>query len=180
MGNEQRAVGLPAAPAAKPRRSKLRMERLAVQTVDRTRSPGAKENQRVDDFRNDEAFTKLGQNQIGEATGMAFVAAHERPSAVLRPCNPAVGPEIAEAGTLSSRGRQSRFRKDLINLNKAVAKWLQQEDSGEISRDTLLDCIAKSPAVQHLRNRQSHNFDEHKFVFDLLSRAGKAKTGASA
>ncbi|CAE8596577.1 unnamed protein product [Polarella glacialis] len=67
--------------------------------------------------------------------------------------------------------RHSRFRKDLINLNKAVTKWLRQEERGDASWDQILARIKRSAVAQQLRAVNGELFQEDVFVQDLLRRA---------
>eukprot|EP00931_Biecheleriopsis_adriatica_P091124 TRINITY_DN65022_c0_g1_i1.p1 TRINITY_DN65022_c0_g1~~TRINITY_DN65022_c0_g1_i1.p1 ORF type:complete len:811 (+),score=189.78 TRINITY_DN65022_c0_g1_i1:91-2433(+) len=69
----------------------------------------------------------------------------------------------------------SRFRKDLVNLNKAAAKWLRQEAKGELMFEQLVSNIRGSVAAQHLRALHGADFNEEQFVQDVLSRSGKAE-----
>jgi ATPase subunit of ABC transporter with duplicated ATPase domains len=73
-------------------------------------------------------------------------------------------------------GKHSRFRKDLVNLNKAVARWVRQEETGSISHSELLERITKSPVVRSLRSSQGSGFREQEFIEDLISRASKHAT----
>jgi ATPase subunit of ABC transporter with duplicated ATPase domains len=68
-------------------------------------------------------------------------------------------------------GRHSRFRKDLVNLNKAVAKWLKQEERGTITRDTVKKRILESPVAQHLRSSHGDGFEQNHFLSEVLARA---------
>jgi hypothetical protein len=70
----------------------------------------------------------------------------------------------------NSRNHHSRFRKDLVNLNKAVPKWLKQEECGTITRSMIIERILRSPPAQHLKSA-SIGFQEDRFVHDILSRA---------
>jgi ATPase subunit of ABC transporter with duplicated ATPase domains len=75
----------------------------------------------------------------------------------------------------SNRGRHSRLRKDLVNLNKAVAKWIRQKEHGEISNKQVLDNIKGSRVAQSLRASHVEGFDEDKFAQDALSHAAKSR-----
>jgi ATPase subunit of ABC transporter with duplicated ATPase domains len=70
-------------------------------------------------------------------------------------------------------GRQSnhsRFRKDLVNLNKAVKKRMQ---AGSFTDSQLIDFIKRSAVGRHLRTVHGHEFDENRFVNDILHYAKK-------
>lgn len=71
------------------------------------------------------------------------------------------------------RGAHSRFRKDLVNLNKAVPKWLRQVEVGEVTHDQVLQNIKGSIVAQKLRKLHGDEFDENCFVNDVLARAAK-------
>merc|ERR1712039_1020005 len=64
----------------------------------------------------------------------------------------------------SSQGHHSRFRKDLINLSKAVSRWLKQEERGAITRTKIVGRILGSPAAQHLKDIHGNEFQEERFV----------------
>lgn len=70
-------------------------------------------------------------------------------------------------------GRHSRLRKDLVNLNKAVVKWLRQEQEGELSRDEIIDRIRGSVVAQRLRAMNGKDFDEEVLVQAALGRSVK-------
>jgi hypothetical protein len=79
-----------------------------------------------------------------------------------------------------TRGTHSRFRKDLVNLNKAVPKWLRQEEVGEVTHDQVLQNIKGSIVAQKLRQSHGDEFDESGFVQDVLARAAKLAHDKSA
>merc|ERR1711918_183302 len=58
----------------------------------------------------------------------------------------------------------SRLRKDLVNLNKAIVKWLKSEKSGLLSRSEISDRIKKSVAACQLRAMHGDDFMEDDFV----------------
>merc|ERR1711988_473984 len=68
-------------------------------------------------------------------------------------------------------GRHSRFRKDLVNLNKAVIKWLRQECQGEMRESQVADSIRNSSVAQQLRALHGQEFDEDLFVQNALMHA---------
>jgi ABC-type multidrug transport system ATPase subunit len=68
----------------------------------------------------------------------------------------------------------SRLRKDLVNLNKAVVKWLKTEKSGLLSRSQVVDRIKNSVAACQLRAMHGDAFMEDDFVQQALERATKA------
>merc|ERR1711959_145826 len=59
----------------------------------------------------------------------------------------------------SPNGRQSRFKQDLTNLNKAVKKWLIQAERGELSHSAIEERIRTSPAAEHLRRKPDFRAD---------------------
>jgi ATPase subunit of ABC transporter with duplicated ATPase domains len=65
----------------------------------------------------------------------------------------------------------SRVRKDLVNLDKAVAKWLRQEQEGCINLGDLVSRIRSSPAAQHLRTVHGTEFREENFIAEVIGRA---------
>lgn len=67
----------------------------------------------------------------------------------------------------------SRLRKDLVNLNKAVVKWLKMEKSGLVNRNQILDRIKNSVAACQLRAMHGDDFVENDFVQQALERATK-------
>jgi hypothetical protein len=71
----------------------------------------------------------------------------------------------------SKDGRHSRFRKDLVNLNKAVIKWLRQESQGEMRESQVADRIRNSSVAQQLRALHGQEFDEDLFVQNALMHA---------
>jgi hypothetical protein len=73
-------------------------------------------------------------------------------------------------------GSHSRFRKDLVNLNKAIAKWIRQERSGEISYSKVIERIGDSRVAQHLSKLHGCEFDKDRFIQDALKRAAREKT----
>jgi len=87
---------------------------------------------------------------------------------------------VALAESAHCKGNHSRFRKDLVNLNKAVARWVKQEQFGNITRCELEDRIKNSPVVRSLRSSKGSEFQEDEFVVDLLSRAAKSIVETSA
>jgi len=80
----------------------------------------------------------------------------------------------SKAGPGRKDGRHSRFRKDIVNLNKAVRKWLVQEGKGEICHSQVLDRIRRSSVAQQLRVLHADEFDEDQFLQDALKHAKKA------
>jgi ABC-type multidrug transport system ATPase subunit len=71
-------------------------------------------------------------------------------------------------------GHHSRFRKDLVNLNKAVRKRMQ---NGSLAGDQLIEFIKASAVGKHLRIAHGEHFDESRFVQDVLSCATKKGEG---
>lgn len=77
-------------------------------------------------------------------------------------------------GPRSKARGHSRLRKDLVNLNKAVTKWLQQEDRGELSFDEILLKIKSSTVAHHLRACHGSDFQEDRFLQDVLHKSEQA------
>jgi len=71
-------------------------------------------------------------------------------------------------------GKHTRFRKDLVNLNKGVAKWLVQERDGLLTHDDVVRRIRRSAAGQHLRASRGEGFREADFVDKALARGEAA------
>lgn len=67
----------------------------------------------------------------------------------------------------------SRLRKDLVNLNKSVARWLAQEASGQLTRDELSRRVRDSSAAKRLRALHGAQFREVDFLRDTISRHEK-------
>jgi hypothetical protein len=78
--------------------------------------------------------------------------------------------ELAPSPTkhVHNHGHHSRFRKDLVNLNKAVKKRRQKDVSADIQ---LVEFIKQSAVAKHLRTLHGDKFDELRFVDDVLRRA---------
>jgi hypothetical protein len=78
----------------------------------------------------------------------------------------------ADAPGRPARGSgHSRLRKDLVNLDKAAAKWVRQERDGSMTLGELVDRVRRSPAAQHLRAAHGVGFREEAFVQEVLGRA---------
>jgi len=69
----------------------------------------------------------------------------------------------------SSSGH-SRLRKDLVNLNKSIAKWLAQEASGHLTRDEVRRRVSASSAAKRLRASHGAEFRDADFVSDAIAR----------
>jgi ATPase subunit of ABC transporter with duplicated ATPase domains len=67
----------------------------------------------------------------------------------------------------SDGGRHSRLRKDLVNLNKAVSKWIQKEKTGEMSKIQVLEAIRASRVLRELREVHGTLFREDEFIEKL-------------
>merc|ERR1712232_1000613 len=78
---------------------------------------------------------------------------------------------IDTATGLGRGSGHSRFKKNLVNLNKATAKWLKQESAGLINLEDLIGRIRASPAAQHLRNVYGVDFRQEQFVEEVIMRA---------
>lgn len=69
----------------------------------------------------------------------------------------------------------SRLRKDLVNLNKAVIKWLTHEEIGVLSRAKLMERIGTSSAARGLCETYGDRFRKDEFVNLALDRALAAR-----
>lgn len=78
--------------------------------------------------------------------------------------------ELAPSPTkhVHDHGHHSRFRKDLVNLNKAVKKRRQKDACADTQ---LVEFIKQSAVAKHLRTLHGDKFDELRFVDDVLRRA---------
>lgn len=68
-------------------------------------------------------------------------------------------------------GRHSRLRKDIVNLNKAVKKWLKQEADREIEHHEVVERISKSLVARQLQSLHGDKFDQGRFIKDVLQHA---------
>lgn len=81
-------------------------------------------------------------------------------------------PSTTAAGC--KNGKHSRFRKDLVNLNKAVERLRRREDNREVTHEEVLEFIRNSRVAQQLRELHGHDFHEDQFVQDALMHAKKS------
>lgn len=81
----------------------------------------------------------------------------------------------APLSTSVSGSRHSRLRKDLVNLQKAVTKWMRQEVDGWMTLGEICDLIKGSPAAQHLREMHGAEFRSEEFVREVIERARRAR-----
>eukprot|EP00746_Dinoflagellata_sp_MGD_P163629 gnl/MRDRNA2_/MRDRNA2_91783_c0_seq1.p1 gnl/MRDRNA2_/MRDRNA2_91783_c0~~gnl/MRDRNA2_/MRDRNA2_91783_c0_seq1.p1 ORF type:complete len:908 (+),score=194.82 gnl/MRDRNA2_/MRDRNA2_91783_c0_seq1:108-2831(+) len=72
-----------------------------------------------------------------------------------------------DASTEGSVACHSRLRKDLINLNKAVSKWIRKEKAGDMSKNQVIEIIRDSKVVKHLRKVHGALFREDEFIQKL-------------
>merc|ERR1712032_1655076 len=79
----------------------------------------------------------------------------------------------APAEKLQAHGKHSRFRKDLVNLNKAVIKWLGQEQEGQLDRVETEHRIKHSIVVQKLREAHGPLFELEQFVAQAIERGAR-------
>lgn len=63
-----------------------------------------------------------------------------------------------------SEARHSRLRKDLINLNKAVSKWIRKEKAGQMSKNQVIETIRGSNVLRNLRELHGTLFREEEFI----------------
>jgi ATPase subunit of ABC transporter with duplicated ATPase domains len=68
-------------------------------------------------------------------------------------------------------GRHSRLRKDIVNLNKAVKKWLRKEEQGDMTRAQVIENVMDSVVARKLRETHGEAFEEVQFVEDVLKHA---------
>lgn len=78
-----------------------------------------------------------------------------------------IGEALLDATSTDGGGNHSRFRKDLVNLNKAVSKWIQKEKKGEMTRDQVIETIRASKVLRHLRELHGAVFQEDEFIDKL-------------
>merc|ERR1719464_275220 len=113
----------------------------------------------------------------------------KRRDAPARPSPESVMAQVREAwerasaeGEAAAQGgsTHSRLRKDLVNLNKAVVKWLAHEEIGVLTRAKLMERIRTSAAARRLREAHGDGFQEEKFAHQALDRATEARARASA
>eukprot|EP00445_Apocalathium_hangoei_P009342 CAMPEP_0203867398 /NCGR_PEP_ID=MMETSP0359-20131031/16494_1 /ASSEMBLY_ACC=CAM_ASM_000338 /TAXON_ID=268821 /ORGANISM="Scrippsiella Hangoei, Strain SHTV-5" /LENGTH=877 /DNA_ID=CAMNT_0050785625 /DNA_START=68 /DNA_END=2701 /DNA_ORIENTATION=- len=117
----------------------------------------------------------------GAVSSSASTASLEETSAAQRavPHEESLPPEgiALELGRLPTPGggsSHSRLRKDLVNLNKGVAKWLAQEAFGLLSSDQVTERIRESAAARHLSTLHGQEFKEDAFVRDVIARGRDA------
>merc|ERR1712070_1045396 len=72
-----------------------------------------------------------------------------------------------DAGSKGSGGCHSRLRKDLINLNKAVSKWIKKEKAGDMSKNQVIAIIRDSKVLKNLREFHGALFREDEFIQKL-------------
>jgi len=78
----------------------------------------------------------------------------------------------AECEASPQRGStHSRLRKDLVNLNKALIKWLAHEEIGVLTRAKLMERIQTSAAARQLRETHGDRFRREEFERLALDRA---------
>lgn len=82
--------------------------------------------------------------------------------------------EPSEPSCEAAPARHSRFRKDLVNLNKAATQWIQQEERGHMLRKEICENIVNSTAAETLRALHGERWDERRFLEDVLTKATKA------
>jgi len=112
-------------------------------------------------FEGSDAARVIEPTCVLAAEKMAIVLPNERVS------DPGLDSGLANLG---QRGRRSRFRKDLVNLNKAVAKWLKKEAAGNHTRDETIEKISTSDVAKQLHLLHGSGFDEEEFVRSALGR----------
>jgi hypothetical protein len=72
---------------------------------------------------------------------------------------------------LGKASNHSRLRKDLVNLNKGVAKWLAKEGEGLLTRDDVFQRIRSSAAARHLAETHEGAYQEMEFIQNAITRA---------
>merc|ERR1712190_275347 len=81
---------------------------------------------------------------------------------------------------LDAHGKHSRFRKDLVNLNKAVIKWMRHEQKGQLKRTETEDRIKKSIVAQKLCAAHGPSFKLERFVAQAIERAVRVPSERNA
>jgi ATP-binding cassette subfamily F protein 1 len=94
----------------------------------------------------------------------------QMPSLVAFDSSSTVGKDSQSFLEHGRHGHRSRFRKDLVNLNKAVKNKMQ---NGSLAGDKLIEFIKTSAVAKHLRTAHGESFDENRFVVDVLNYATK-------
>lgn len=86
-----------------------------------------------------------------------------------------VSDDGASTNARLTNGRHSRFRKDIVNFNKAVTKWLRQEQNGEIGHSEVLGRILNSTVAHKLRVVHGNRFDENQFIQDAIKHGARKR-----
>lgn len=86
-----------------------------------------------------------------------------------------VSDEGASTDTRFRCGRHSRFRKDIVNFNKAVTKWLRQEQNGEVGHSEVLDRILNSTIAHQLRVLHGDSFDVNQVFQDAIKHEARKR-----
>merc|ERR1711904_642281 len=76
---------------------------------------------------------------------------------------------LLDASSKEGGGHRSRFRKDLVNLNKAVSKWIRKEKTGEMSKSQVIETIRASKVLIELRHLHGPLFREDEFIHKLYT-----------
>jgi len=117
--------------------------------------------------------TSLPADVIDASAQVSNVALHQgcREADVI-----SMQPEVSSSTQLEqakTSGGHSRFRKDLVNLNKAVGKWMQLVAKGELTLDQVRCRIVDSKAALHLKAIHNESFEADAFVKDVLGHCEK-------
>merc|ERR1712066_1068020 len=80
----------------------------------------------------------------------------ERHSQETLPCNW----RDQQRGSMEAGSNHSRLRRDLVNLNKGVVKWLVKEREGLLTRDEVVERIRNSAAARHLASVHGEQYKE--------------------
>jgi len=71
----------------------------------------------------------------------------------------------------ATKSGHSRVRKDLVNLNKAVARWLGEIAAQKLCIHQVEDRIRASPAAKQIALAHGSSYSESRFVSSVLKRA---------
>lgn len=140
---------------------------------------GTEEIQEVEASKTLKLFAKVGNHTTsydlddGSEHCEAIARLEERSEPQVCEPSSAIWDKESSTGARLKIGRHSRFRKDMVNFNKAVTKWLRQENKGEITHSLVLHKIVNSSVAQQLRVLHGPDFNEDRFVQDTYEHASR-------
>jgi len=76
---------------------------------------------------------------------------------------------LLDSSSKEGGGHRSRLRKNLVNLNKAVSKWIRKEKAGEMSKSQVIETIRASKVLIELRHLHGPLFREDEFIHKLYT-----------